>query len=280
MRQFLFLFLTLFCLQNISAKNFYGIILADIEDPAIGVACENDAIKMDSEFKKFAFHNNSLLVVEKFVGKDFSKQKLITYLSEIKPQKEDVIFIYYSGHGKYIQGIGKVLNFDDEDLKLKEIEEILETKESELKFVVTDCCSQRIPMSFAMPPRVNNMESVEDFGEKGIAIRQRNYQRLLNYEGMLIVESSQPGQYSYADDKGGIFTKFFLQAIRDNVDNGESTWKQILDKTREDVENFVGDNLEKNQIPVCDDTNLYQKLQFGTDSNVKPSDNNYLRVRN
>lgn len=279
MQKLLFILLILFSLQKIEAKNFYGIIVADIEDPAIGEACDRDAGKIYAEFQKFGYHNNATLLIEKFVGSEFSKTKILDYLIEIKPKGDDVIFFYYSGHGKYEQGLGKVLNIKDGDLELKTIESILDNKDSELKFVVTDCCSQRIPITFISPPKVNSEAKIGELKEKGVAIRQKNYQRLLNYEGLLVLESSQPGQFSYADDKGGIFTDLFINAIHFHVEVGTTSWKQILDKTRADVENYVGDNLEKNQIPVCDDTNLYQKLHSGKPSEIVPR-NDYLRVKN
>lgn len=258
MKNLFLILMTVITFQNLEAKNFYGIIVADIEDPSIGTACQNDAQLMAAEFKEFAEHNNSFLVTKSFTGKNFSAKKLITYLNNIKPEKDDVIFFYYSGHGQYEEGTGKVLRIDDGNLELKSVEKLLDEMSADLKFIVTDCCSQRMPIEYDKPPL--------RFSSKGIAIRQKNYQRLLNYEGLLIVESSQPGQFSYSDSSGGIFTDFFLRAIHANVEFGEITWKKILDETRREVEEFVGEHLMKNQIPVCDDTNLYQKLQRENES--------------
>ncbi|RMG82165.1 MAG: caspase family protein [Bacteroidetes bacterium] len=280
MKQLVFLLAVLLCSPAWANKTFYGIIMADVEDPGIGMACEHDVQKMNREFKKFAEHNNAILSIETFTGKHFSEKKLLHYLEKLNPAEDDVVFFYYSGHGQYEEGLGKVLSINGVFLPLKTIEKILDEMPAGLKFIVTDCCSQRIPMGIAMQPNTNALENADgEFNARGVLIRQKNYQRLLDYEGMLVVESSQPGQFSYAFDKGGIFTEFFLKTIHDQVEIGEASWKNILDETRRKVENFVGENLEKNQIPVSDDTNLYQKVHAGHKPGI-PAGKMYEPVKN
>lgn len=265
MKNLLFLLSSLLIFNLVEAKTFHGIIMSDVEDPSIGNACVQNAEKMLKEFKEFAIHNNSKLFVHEFKGEQFSKKEILKHLKNLKPATDDVIFFYYSGHGFYEQGLGKILKLNDEKLALKEIEDILDRKLADLKFIVTDCCSQKIPFGISDIYVTNSREDLT-VKEAGVSIRIRsnNYRRLLSYQGLLKVESSQPGQYSYANDEGGVFTNFFLSSIHQHVEKGDATWRDILGKTKNRVEQFIGDEMEKNQIPVSDETNLYQKLNPGT----------------
>ncbi len=255
-------FITVLIFNSLQANIFHGIIMSDVDDPSIGSACLQNAEKMLKEFKEFSVHNDSKLFVHEFKGKHFTKKDILKHLKNLKPGSEDVIFFYYSGHGFYEEGLGKVLKLKDEKLALKDIENILDRKLADLKFIVTDCCSQRIPFGINEPPRVDKIEFSEKSAEN-IRIRSNNYKRLLAYQGLLIVESSKPGQFSYANDQGGVFTNYFISAIHHHVEIGSANWSKILKETKVNVEKFIGDEMEKNQVPVSDETNLYQKVNPG-----------------
>lgn len=151
---------------------------------------------------------------------------LITGLSATD---KDVIFVYYTGHGKnydtwpYIKPGG--------ELPLTTVYNTLSGTNARLTISMFDCCTYSAAQ---FDPPARNKPKITFTS-----------QLFLNYKGDIKVASASSEEFSYGSaNAGGIFTNAFLDAI-----SGEnSTWEQVLTETKSTTKT-AATNLGKTQTP-------------------------------
>lgn len=161
------------------------------------------------------------------------------WLSSLTPSCNDVVFIYYSGHGGMNKTRGTFLNTQGERLwRDTLVKSIRDVKRVRLKMLITDCCSS--PLA---PPRVR----VEEYSSSTIPLRI--YKNLfLQHSGFLHITSATEGELAFGrnpphldrrwdpeDGFGGWFTRGLINAINSIPDanrDGFVSWREVFQESR------------------------------------------------
>ena len=160
-------------------------------------------------------------------------QQVKDWIHKVETRPDDVLLVYYTGHGTMdIYGTHD-LHFDPEtDLVLTRqwLAEELQTKSAHLKMLITDTCSE-------------NIETQNPVARGGVSFVQMKpnakfYAKnlFLQHSGILNITAASPGQRAYADDVvGGYFTNALTEALIPESDtNGDNflSWNEVFETTR------------------------------------------------
>ena len=168
-------------------------------------------------------------------------QRILTWVRELTPASNDVIFIYYCGHGaRNPQAPEGGTYFDLTGAKLyrKDLVDTLKTSEawgSRLKILITDTCgvdsSIKIPMGFL------GTSAAVDY-KAGKVYRQL----FVEHTGFLHVTSATENEYSWGDStNGGWFTNSLVRSINSHPDSTRRFvgWNEVFADAQEKVKEFL-----------------------------------------
>ena len=168
-------------------------------------------------------------------------QRILTWVRELTPRSNDVVFIYYCGHGarnrQALEG-GTYFNFTGARLYRKELVDTLKTSqtwESRLKILITDTCS--VDSSITVPKEVVATSAAVDY-RAAKAYRQL----FVEHSGFLHVTSATEDEYSWGDSRnGGWFTNSLVRSINSQPDNMSRFvgWKEVFADTKKEVNIFL-----------------------------------------
>ncbi|MEM6846270.1 MAG: caspase family protein [Bacteroidota bacterium] len=199
----------------------------------VAESCSTDEKLLTKQLRHIA--NKTQMDLEIYTG-DFSPRGVERALNRVNASENDAIMFYYSGHGfRYRDQSNRSSKFpymflSKEDghphevgMSLESVKDKLRSKGARLVLVFGNLCNNSIKID--EPVRMPT-----DFASEA-------YKRLFLFsEGYLISSSSVPGQYSYATNKGGIFTLSFLEAMQEQTTARQGmnlTWNKLLDETKE-----------------------------------------------
>ncbi|NPV00992.1 MAG: caspase family protein [Brevinematales bacterium] len=195
----------------------------DYDDPGLNNIA--DSVRAD-----FSYISKLLDVLEKYGvinvdkivlrGADATKDNIVKVLKKLKLNKNDVLMVYFSGHGGMENGQLFLETADIEQLYRGELEEIVEAKDAKLKLVFTDACSSSI----------DGLIAVKTLGGINKANKQQAlveiYKNLfLNHEGMLYMTAASEGEYAWSGDRGGAFTESLIYETL--LQNPKPTWEEV-----------------------------------------------------
>lgn len=175
-----------------------------------------------------------------------SKQ-LLAWIDTLQAQDDDIVFVYYAGHGgadpetreHYLALSG------DDHLPRKQLTEALNALPCRLKILLTDSDSTIPPDRGSSSPTAT--ETPEDTPGDEIDARGTNptpflwhvtfRQLFLQHEGFLNLTAATEGENAYIApiQEGGFFTTAFLSAIRcyaDGNEDGFVSWEEVFHVTR------------------------------------------------
>lgn len=61
----------------------------------------------------------------------------------------------------------------------------------------------------------------------------------LEYRGTLFIAAAEPGESSWGNNDGGMFTRSFLKAAYDQAKSGQPAWENILIQAQEHLSQLV-----------------------------------------
>ena len=196
-----------------------------------------------------------------------TNDRILQWVREVRPQKDDVVFIYFCGHGGKANinndstfG-GTFFDLDSSYLLRKDLVNTLKAApawQCRLKMIITDTCSAEVSslidveQYFGAPPPF--------FKDKEPVYRQL----FVEHEGFLHLTSATEGEYSWGDsEKGGWFTHGLVASIDSyglvtpdsyaslSAASGFVEWKTIFEDAKKEVERLtalyslkVGTNLQ------------------------------------
>ncbi|GAB4333121.1 MAG: hypothetical protein OHK0038_09130 [Flammeovirgaceae bacterium] len=221
-------------------------MFADTFDSKIGESCLSDYEKMEVEFATMARANGMKMNRLFFHDYDFTKEKLKSVLENIHCEKDDVVFFYYSGHGARAAGdeskwpqlsMGMEPKTDVQHFPLAFVDEMLAEKKPRFRFLMADCCNKTVGGITSKTSR--SFSEVEESMKPSEKAYRELFRKL---KGKIICTSASPGEYALGNEKGGIFTMNFLNALSESVLVGKGDWYAILDyakkATMKDTEGF------------------------------------------
>lgn len=142
----------------------------------------------------------------------------------------DIVWYYYSGHGKNYDGWPRT---DEQKIPLTWVHNQLKDTRARLTLATYDICSWHSPV--ASPP--SDIRPKSTF--YGLLFMQA--------KGNIIMASSAPDQHSYGHPQsGGIFTNSFIDALRAN-----SNWDDVLVDAKRQTASLARE-IGKAQVPIYD----------------------------
>ena len=174
-------------------------------------------------------------------------RQVARWLDSVNSASDDVVFIYYSGHG----GMGDWANQRtflatlEEDLWRDDLVEWIDTKTggARLKMLLTDCCSN----TNEPPPKSQQIEKA------AVTADVQMFKNLfLEHHGLLHITGATEGEFSWGSNPeyldrpwtfldggyGGAFTRGIINALESGPDLNEDgfvSWEEVFIKTRENT---------------------------------------------
>ncbi len=175
--------------------------------------------------------NRNLYSVEKITlkGRNTKIADVTKALQNINSTKDDILIVYFSGHGG-MDGDGTFLVCSDgESLYRKQAESIISKKPNRFCMLITDACSNDVEGVAVMRSFVKSKDAKD--GKNDAA-----YKKLFdNYSGFMSISASSEGEYAWSDDNlGGFFTHYFFKEAlikkpsENWMDNFEFSKKKVV----------------------------------------------------
>ncbi len=203
-----------------TAQTFHAIIVADTKDSLLFNACEHDLEVMHRQFAQAASAIRYQLS-EQVVSRDFfNRAQLDTVINRLTVRPDDIIFLYYTGHGYNVGGrtdrfpllmLTKDPACFDQNIGLLSIHERLRHKNARLCITLGDCCNNIATSTRGMVGRRALLRGLK-LNDDSLNVAYRKL--FLATKGDILVASSQPPQQSCAHpDSGSFYTRAFDEAL-------------------------------------------------------------------
>ncbi|RYF91373.1 MAG: hypothetical protein EOO03_01505 [Chitinophagaceae bacterium] len=250
------------------------IIVANTNDPSIGIPCNNSMLLMEETFTDLAAFMGLKIALTKIYGNNYNKAAVEYELTKLKPGYNDVVLFYYVGHGFRKPTDNRNFPFIDlranaredfmkQSLQLEDVFSQIKLKNARLNIVMGDCCNAEPtatnPMVPADPrPRASNIEF--DL--------EKCRQLFLNTRRMsLLLTAAEKGQLASCNAAlGAFFTYYFkssMETALKDVKTSNISWYQVIDKARAQTVNKARRTYcDKPYVPanICKQTPFYLVL--------------------
>jgi hypothetical protein len=206
------------------------LIIADA-DPTIGRAVDVDKARIEGMLKVASgicrVKTQTLLSSKN----EFRSEQILQWLKDVKPDANDTIFIYYSGHGGMNKNKETFLYLQDGYFFRSKFSSSLESaKNCRLKILVTDCCSDGPESEVGAYRAVISKKALQDL--------------FLGHKGYLHITAASEGEYSWCSPRyGGWFTRAMVDSFDDTSDtnmDGFVSWEEVFNLTRDAVQKKFG----------------------------------------
>lgn len=158
---------------------------------------------------------------------------LVAWLREYPVDAEDVVFLFFSGHGYRTKSkkdsIWPNLYFTPVNLGVdfQLLTDIIQAKRPKLMIAVADCCNNVLPDAYA-PTLIKDISQALGYRKPTV---KTNYEKLFLYtSGTVIASSSMPGEYSWASKNGGLFTLALFDSLSYEVHLSEPDWGVLFNR--------------------------------------------------
>ncbi|MXV75172.1 caspase family protein [Candidatus Poribacteria bacterium] len=162
-----------------------------------------------------------------------TRAKILEWVKNIRANPNDVVFIYYAGHGGMNRSKETFLATEGQYLYRKELVNALENvKLPRLTCLITDCCS-----SLAQSALDATLQSSRSGARTAGAVLKNLF---LEHKGFLHLTSATEGQYAWSNVvNGGWFTMSLINAMEADPDGNRDrflSWEEVFVKARENTE--------------------------------------------
>ena len=217
------------------------ILVAATNDIKIGTSCRNDRFNLVNQFKGIATAlgvGYQDYIVE---GDQFTKANVLAKLNSVFPGKNDIVVFIYRGHGfrwntqtEKWPRLALKSSYEDlamnnsNSLGLKEINDIISRKGARLNLVLGDCCNNELEQTI-----VTNFNFWQNQVTNKTDISKLR-SLFMNSSGNIISAAAKPGEVSYADIAGGLYSLSFVQALDMETSyftKNNCKWENILSNT-------------------------------------------------
>lgn len=173
----------------------------------------------------------NILKVEKTIlqGTKATKANIKMALQNLQVGNDDVVMVYFSGHGGMQDKKTFLMTADEKDLWRNELETWLKPKNARLKILITDACSNDI----------DGLSATRSFSKGNQQTESGAYDQIykdlfLKYQGFMHISASTEGEYAWSNDHfGGFFTYYFVKEglIKKPTNDWQAIFKNAKDKT-------------------------------------------------
>lgn len=214
-------------------------VVANTEVADIGQACSTDYKNIVNEMRGISQSIGIRLKQYLVTGENYSKAGVQRQLRNLQPKSNDIVMFLYTGHGFRFDNqtdpypmIALTTNdyepIEGNYMAMSDIYKTIVNKGARLNIVLSDCCNaevgERRPLgSSTLFSRGSNNYS-----------RKRLNDLFFNSKGSILSTAASPGEYSWCDMSGGIFTLSFIQSLRKEIsamNKASVSWQSIVNNT-------------------------------------------------
>ncbi len=230
----LILMSTIICAIPADAQTVHALLVIMDDDPRIGtnvkVDRKNIVQLLGSIENELCEVNTTTLLSSKDQA---TRDGVLQWIRSVNTEKNDILFIYYAGHGGMNDKEQTFLVTEGKWLFRSELVNAIEqVKSPRLTLLITDCCSSLV--SQKLDPNLQSSRSMTRLTEKIL----RNL--FIEHQGFLHITAATEKQYGWSNIvTGGWFTNNFIKALNSNPDkNSDSflTWKEVFETARQNTE--------------------------------------------
>ena len=167
-----------------------------------------------------------------------SRENILKWTEAVNADRDDVVFVYFSGHGGAHRGTRELyLSLPGGDkFDRNVLADAVERIPCRLKILLTDACSFGVPITI---PYFNTVNTA--------------YVNLfLEHKGFLNVAAAVEGEYALGNPEGGIFTRAFVDILMDVGDSGDDgfvSWKDVFEATEKKMHSYFQVFLASEHMP-------------------------------
>lgn len=233
---------------SLYSQTVHLILVSDTEDNSIGKGCAVNHEALKITFQNIVVATKYDLSIIEIHGGSFNHIILQQQINNLDVKNTDVVFFYYSGHGK-----NSVINSWPQlliggNIYLDGIHETLVSKNAKLTLTVGDCCNFVTGEKFQ--PIASKSIYKPETCENIFSISNKN---------ILVCSSSQGELAYYSPSIGGLYTASFVNAISEelSIENKNISWEAVFEKTKILVNELAdGINQQTPQIRIGGATEL------------------------
>jgi len=213
------------------------IIVSNTNDPDIGKSCLLDIQRVLLTFDSIRKFMGITMMTTVISGKTYNKANVEKVIKDLKPDPNDIVVFYYSGHGfrkttdprpfPYIDVRPKPDNtYMVNSLNIQDIFNTIKgkPKAARLNLVISDCCNTIPGKSKINAKSIGGFRDIKDWSLDNCR------QLFLNPTPMSVLVTAS-GQTSACDTtSGSLFTIFFKAALENNITRFKKNvnWDQVM----------------------------------------------------
>lgn len=244
---------------NVFAQNAYVLIILMDSDVNISESVTKDGETVQKALEVLQSEGICQLNM-KIVRSSERKVKtsdLIEWIGNLDPSEDDVVMIYYSGHGFVDEQNRHYLSFEESDAVARsDIIRRLNEIDCRLRLLITDSCSNLVslPIPITASPR--------SIGEK----QDKKYYRdlFIDHRGLLDVTAASEGEYAWGNSTlGGYFTSSLFSSFKGDGSRFR-TWEDVI----KDAKDGVMRKFQETQFSTTDLRRLQSKNIKGQNPKV------------
>jgi len=202
---------------------FYALLILMDNDVNIAPSVTKDAETVQSSLKVLETEGICQLNVKVLQDSErkVSTSDMVEWIMNLEPSSDDVMMIYYSGHGFIDDQNRHFLAFDEGDtIARSDVIARMKTIDCRLQILITDCCSNlaSLPTTITATPR--------SIGEKS---DKKYYKDLfISHKGLLDITAASEGEYAWGNSsRGGYFTNSLFSAFKGDG-NSFRMWRDVI----------------------------------------------------
>jgi len=222
------------------AQTLHFIVFADTDDPKIGTANLKTHTYLANDLAPAVAKQSGLtLNFTSYTGDQCRPAEFDARLASLTPGPADVVFFYFAGHGwnnrqnnfpSLILGNANTdrATLESSSRNLLDVYERLRAKNARLTIAIGEACNKERSDEPQQPPTSSRQPDYM----KNTAYSPERFSRLFrNYRGGLVLASSQRGQLSNCDPKGGLMSiavQNTLRRLLSDDQKGPLSWELVL----------------------------------------------------
>lgn len=240
-------------------------ILADDTDETTAVSSIKNMMNIEQSFSYLASLSNLPIHITKCTVSQntLSRSKVIRSIRKSAIADDDIVVLYYSGHGCREQGESTILPagafFNERRhtqnspnffiVEFSEITRRLLSKKAALYIILLDCCNVLIPKNIPITDDAIIQFDIKNF--QNLIIPEKIKKLFQNQYGFIVSSGTSPKEHGWAHSMpisrlknqtdmnfipttatlGGVFTKSFLNNLFQELQTETPTWSTILKNT-------------------------------------------------
>jgi len=258
------LFILLLASEFTSGQTVHAVFFGATADdnPIVNKGLNKSLQDMETEVNNISKFTGYTLKTYYFTGQDVTKQNLVSTVSGLSCNSDDIIIFYYAGHGfndetlnsrwpSFPMLYGTIYTdvLASNKVSLEWVTEQMKTKGARLTIILSESCNKLSDETAALSSTEKGTVALE----MDSRIPERYKELYLNSKGVIVVAACDKGERAWLNENGGFFTRSFIEVNKEmtglcNV----ADWNTIFDKVKKRAKTISEINEHNNQNVIYD----------------------------